>query len=153
MECSRCGSQNIKTFEMAHASHNVGISSWNSVVKLLLLSSLGLLIKPDRNSVANITAPPEKPFPLLAVVFGFLFFSTLVWLVNIYQRRGLDYSEIRKALVVNAIMFVIASVVVSWDIIRCAKARKKYPELLDRWVHSWICLQCGTRHEVREQVA
>ncbi len=152
MECSHCGSQNMKTFEMAHASYNVGVNSWDSIGKVMLLGPLGLLIKSNRNSVANITAPPEKPFPLLAVVFGFLFFSTLVWLVSIYRRRGLGYGETQDALVVNAIMFVIASVIVSWDIIRWAKARKKYPELLDTWIHSWICLQCGTTYEVREQI-
>ncbi len=150
MECSRCSSQNIKTFEMAHASYNFGVSSGDSIVKFLLLGPLGLMIKPRRNSVASITAPPEKPFPILGVVFGFLFLSTMVWLVSIYLRRGLDYRETQNALLFNAVMFVIASVVVSWDFIRCARARKKYPELLDQWVHSWICLQCGTTYEVRE---
>src|SRR5437764_533960 len=108
MECSRCDSQNIKTFEMAYASYSAGVSSWDSLVKFLLLGPLGLLIKPGRNRVADITAPPEKPSPLLAVVFGFLFFSTLVWLVSIYSRRGLNYPETLDALIVNAIMLVIA---------------------------------------------
>lgn len=96
MECSRCGSQNIKTFEMAHASYNVGSSSWDSVVKFSLLGPLGLLIKPNRNSVAHKTAPPENTFPILAVVFCFLFFSTLIWLINIYQRRGLVRIDVGK---------------------------------------------------------
>jgi hypothetical protein len=151
MECSRCGSQNMKTFQMAYASYDTGVNSWESVVKFMLLGPLGLLIKPNRNSVASMTAQPEKPFPLLAVVFGFLFFSTLVWLISISLRRGLDYRETQDALIVNAIMFVIASVVMSWDIIRYRKARKKYPEMLDQWIHSWICLQCGTTYEIRDQ--
>jgi hypothetical protein len=141
----------MKTFEMAHASYNVGVNSWDSIGKFMLLGPLGLLMKPNRNSVANSTAPPEKPFPILAVIFCFLFFSTLIWLVSIYQRRGLDYGETQNALVVSAIMFIIASVIVSWDMIRCAKARKKYPELLDNWIHSWICLQCGATYEIRKQ--
>jgi hypothetical protein len=153
MECSHCGAQNIKTFEMAHVSYNVGISSWDTIAKLLLLGPLGLLIKPKRNSVADITAPPTKPFPLLAVIFCFLFLSTLIWLVSIYWRRGLSYGETQDALLVNAILFVIASVGVSWDIIRFVKARKKYPEMLDLWGHSWICLQCGKRYEDREHIA
>jgi hypothetical protein len=150
MECSRCGSQNIKTFEMAHASFNVGVSSWDSIGKILLLGPLGLMIKPGRNSVASITAPPEKPFPILGVVFGFLFLSTMVWLVSIYLRRGWDYRETQDALMFNAVMFVIASAVMGWDFIQCAVARKRYPELLDQWIHSWICLQCGTTYEVRK---
>jgi hypothetical protein len=30
------------------------------------------LIKPTRNSVARTTSPPEKPIPVLAMVFAFL---------------------------------------------------------------------------------
>lgn len=150
MQCSRCGSQNMKTFEMAHASYNVAISSWDGAVKFLLFGPLGLFIKSNRNSVASITSPPEKPFPIFAGVFSFLFLSTLVWLISIYLRRGSDYGETQAALLVNAMMFIVASVIVSWDIIRCTKARRKYPELVDKWVHSWICLQCGTTSEVRK---
>ena len=137
---------------MAYASYNAGDSSWDAVIKFLLLGPLGLLLRPGRNSVAETTAPPEKPFPLLAVVFGLLFFSTLVWLFSIYSRRGLSYPETQDALVVNALMLLVASAVISWDVVRCARAKKRYPELMDRWVHSWICLQCGTTYEVREQL-
>jgi hypothetical protein len=152
MECSRCGSHNVKTFEMAYASYNVGLSSWDTLVRLLLLGPLGLLIRPRRNSVAEITAPPEKPFPLLSLVLGCVFFSTMVWLVSIYRRRGLSYPETQDALMVNGVLLIITLVVVSLDVIRFVKARREYPERLDKWVHSWICLQCGTRYEVREQI-
>lgn len=150
MECLRCGSQNMKTFEMAYASHNVGISSWSGFAKFMLFGYLGFFIKPNRNSVAGITSPPEKPFPVLAVVFSFLFIAPLVFFISSYLRRGLDYGGTQDALLVSAIMLVIAALTVSWDIIRCAKARKKYPVLLDKWIHSWICLQCGTTYEVRD---
>jgi hypothetical protein len=65
-------------------------------------------------------------------------------------RRGLEYPETQTALWVNALMFVLASLIVTWDIIRCIKARKAYPESLDKWVHSWICLQCGKTYEIRD---
>jgi hypothetical protein len=152
MECSRCGSHNVKTFEMAYASFNVGLSSWDTLIRVLLLGPLGLLIKPRRNGIADMTAPPEKPFPLLAVVVGFVFFCTLVWLVSIYRRRGPSYPETQDALIVNAVLLVITLVVVSLDVARFVKAKREYPERLDTWVHSWICLQCGTRYEVREQI-
>jgi len=42
MECSRCGSQNIKTFEMAHAPYNVGISVSNRFLRLSLYGPPGL---------------------------------------------------------------------------------------------------------------
>lgn len=150
MECSRCGSQNMKTFEMAHASYNIGISSWGRFVKLVVFGPLGLFIKPKRNSVANTTSPPEKPFPVFAVLFSFLFLSTLLWLMSIYLRKGSDYGETQIALLVNAIMLVMVSAIVSWDLVRYRKAKKKYPEKLDKWTHSWICLQCGTTNEVRD---
>ncbi len=153
MECSRCGSHNVKTFEMAYASYNVGLSSRDALVRFLLLGPLGLLIKPQRNSVADITAPPKEPFPILSLVLCCVFFSTLAWLASIYQRRGLSYPETQDALMVNAVLLVITLAVVSWDVIRFVKARREYPERLDRWFHSWICLQCGTSYEVREQVA
>ncbi|SRR5579885_1016821 len=153
MECSRCGSQNVKTFGMAYASYNAGDSSWDAVVKFLLLGPLGLLLRPGRNSVAETTAPPEKSFPLLAVIFGLLLFSTLIWLVSIYSRRGLSYPETQDALIVNAFVLLVASAVIVWDIVRYVRARREYPELMDRWIHSWICLQCGTTYEVREQMA
>jgi hypothetical protein len=153
MECSRCGSHNVKTFEMAYASYNVGLSSSDALIRLLLLGPLGLLIKPRRNSVADITAPPEKPFPILSLVLGFTFFWTLVWLVSIYRRRGLSYPETHDALIVNGVLLIITLAVVSLDVIRLVKARREYPERLDKWFHSWICLQCGTMYEVREQVA
>jgi hypothetical protein len=137
---------------MAYASHNVGVGSWDAVVKFLLLGPRGLLIRPGQNSVADITAPPEKPFPVLASVFCFLFLSTLVWLIIIYARRGLSYGETQTALAVNAVMLVAASVIVSWDIARCVKARRMYPKLLDKWSHSWICMQCGRVYEVHEQL-
>jgi hypothetical protein len=136
---------------MAHASYNVGLSSRDTLVRLLLLGPLGLLIKPRRNSVADLTAPPEKPFPILSLVLGFVCFSTLVWLVNIYRRRGLSYPETQDALIVNGVLLVITLAVVSVEVIRLVKARREYPERLDKWVHSWICLQCGTMYEVREQ--
>jgi hypothetical protein len=43
MECSRCGSQNVRTFEMAHASYNVRPGSWNRLYKALLFGPLGFL--------------------------------------------------------------------------------------------------------------
>lgn len=152
MECSRCGSHNVKTFEMAYASYSFGLTARDTLVRLLLLGPLGLLVKPRRNSVADITAPPEKPFPVLSLVIGFVFFSTLVWLFSIYRRRGTSYPETQDALIVNGVLLVITPVVVSMDIIRFVKARRAYPERLDKWVHSWICLQCGIRYEVREQL-
>lgn len=132
---------------MAHASYNIGISSWGRFVKLVVFGPLGLFIKPKPNSVANTTSPPEKPFPAFALVFSFLFVSTLLWLMSIYLRKGSDYGETQIALLVNATMLVIVFAVVSWDLVRCTKARKKYPERLDRWIRSWICLQCGTTYE------
>lgn len=68
MECSHCGSQNVKTFVMAHASHDVGVGSWHPAVRFFLLGSLGLLARHGRNSVAGITAPPERPFPWAAAL-------------------------------------------------------------------------------------
>ena len=148
MECSRCGSQNIKTFEMAHASYNIGISSWGRFVRLMIFGPLGLFIRPKRNSVVNTTSPPEKPFQVFAMLSILLFLGTLLWLANIYLRKGLDYGETLIALVVNAIMLVVVAAIVSWDLVRWKKARKKYPERLDKWTHSWICLQCGTTRDV-----
>jgi hypothetical protein len=137
---------------MAYASYSFGLTARDTLVRLLLLGPLGLLVKPRRNSVADITAPPEKPFPVLSLVIGFVFFSTLVWLFSIYRRRGPSYPETQDALIVNGMLLVITLVVVSMDIIRFVKARRAYPERLDKWVHSWICLQCGIRYEVREQL-
>jgi hypothetical protein len=137
---------------MAYASYSFGLTARDTLVRLLLLGPLGLLVKPRRNSVADITAPPEKPFPVLSLVIGFVFFSTLVWLFSIYRRRGTSYPETQDALIVNGVLLVITPVVVSMDIIRFVKARRAYPERLDKWVHSWICLQCGIRYEVREQL-
>ena len=150
MECSRCGSQNMKTFEMAHASYNIGISSWGRFVRLMIFGPLGLFIRPKRNSVVNTTSQPEKPFPVFAILSILLFLGTLLWLTTIYLRKGSDYGETIIALVVNGIMLIIVFAIVCWNIVRCAKARKKYPERYDKWKHSWICLQCGTTCEVRD---
>jgi hypothetical protein len=143
MECSRCGSQNVKTFEMAHASYNVGISSWNRLVRLVYFGPLTLLIKPTRNSVARITSPPEKPVPVLALVLAFLFLSTLIWLITAYRRDGLEDHETQTALIINALLFVVGLIVAIRDISRCIRARSQYSEKFDKWIHSWICLQCG----------
>lgn len=148
MECTRCGSQNVKTFEMAHASYNVGISSWGRFVRIIYFGPLTLLIKPTRNSVARTTSPPEKPVPVLALVFAFLFLSTLIWLTIAYRRDGLGDQETQTALVVNAILFVVGLIIAIWDISRCIRARDQYPEKFDEWIHSWICLQCGTTYKV-----
>jgi hypothetical protein len=153
MECSRCGSPNVKTFEMAHAPYDHGFHSWDALFRVLLLGPLGLLVKPRRNSVADMIAPPEKPFPVLAVVVGFVFICTLAWLSSVYQRRGLDYPETRDALLVNAVLLVITLAVVSQDLARFVKAKREFPKRLDTWAHSWICLQCGTTYEIREQEA
>lgn len=150
MECSRCGSENVKTFEMAHSSYNVGISSWNRFVRLIYFGPLSLFIKPTRNSVARTTSPPEKPVPVLALVFGFLFLSTLMWLIIAYRRDGLGDQETRTALVINVLLFVIGFIIAIWDISRCIRARRQYPERFDTWIHSWICLQCGTTYNIRD---
>ena len=148
MECSRCGSQNIKTFEMAHASYNVGIGSWNRFLRLSVFGPPGLFIKPTQNSVVRKTSPPGKPIPALALVSVFVFFSTLIWLLVAYRRDGFEDTETQTALVINVIVFIVTSIIVIWDIIRSVKARKNYPEKLDDWVHSWICLQCGTIYKL-----
>src|ERR1041384_1822775 len=111
MECSRCGSQNVKTFEMAHASYNVGIGSWGRFVRLIYFGPLTFLIKPTRNSVARTTSPPEKPIPLLALLFAFLFLSTLIWLFIAYGRDGLQDHETQTALVINALVFVVGLII------------------------------------------
>ena len=146
MECTRCGSQNVKTFEMAHASYNVGVSSWGRVDRLVYFGPLSLLIKPTRNSVALTTSPPEKPIPVLALVAAFLFFLTLIWLVIAFRRDGFEDHETQTALVINAILFVVGLVVAIWDISRCIRARGQYAEKFDEWIQSWICLQCGTTY-------
>lgn len=148
MECSRCGSQNIKTFEMAYASYNVGINSWSRFPKLALFGLPGLFMKPSQNTVARRTSPPEKPIPALALVFVFVFLLTLTWLIAIYVRKGFEDPETQTAFVVNAVVFVATSIVVIWDVKRSMKARKTYAERLDDWIHSWICLQCGTTYKL-----
>jgi hypothetical protein len=148
MECSRCGSQNIKTFEMAHASYNVGISAWNRLLKLSLFGIPGLFMTPSQNSVVRRTSPPAKPIPALALVSVFVFLGTLAWLVAAYRRDGFEDTETQTALVINVMLFIITSIIVVWDIIRSIKARRNYPERLDDWVHSWICLQCGTTYKL-----
>ena len=148
MECSRCGSQNVKTFEMAHASYNLGISSWGGFVRLVYFGPLSLLIKPTRTSVARITSPPEKPVPVLALVLAFLFLSTLIWLIVAYRRDGLGDHETQTALVINALLFVVGLMIAIWHISRCIGARGQYREKIDEWIHSWICLQCGTTYKV-----
>lgn len=148
MECSRCGSQNIKTFEMAHASYNAGISSWGRFAKLFFLGPGALFIRPRQNSVAQRTAPPAKPFPVLVPVFVFLFSATLIWLGSVYFRKGFEYRESQTALLINALLFVIGLIVVIWDISRYIRARTQYPEKLDEWTHSWICLQCGITYRM-----
>ena len=148
MECTRCGSQNVKTFEMAHASYNVGISSWNRFVRLIYFGPFSLLIKPTKNSVARTTSPPEKPAPVLALVFAFLFLSTLIWLIIAYRREGLGDPETQTALIINALLFMVGLIIAIWDISRCIRARSQYPEKFDEWIHSWICLQCGTMYKV-----
>lgn len=148
MECTRCGSQNVKTFEMAHASYNVGISSWGRFVRLIYFGPLSLFIKPTKNSVAHTTSPPEKPVPVLALVFAFLFLSTLLWLIIAYRRDGLDDHETQTALVINAILFVVGLIIAIWDIRRCIRVRRHHRAKLDEWIHSWICLQCGTTYKV-----
>ncbi len=148
MECSRCGSQNIQTFQMAHASHNVGINSWNRFTKLWFFGPVGLFIKPNRNSLAYTTSPPEKPFPVLGVAFVVLFLLGLVWLMNVYQRDGLGDGETQTALIVNFVLFVVAAIILIWDSNRCIKARRKYPEMFDDWSHSWICLRCGSTYKL-----
>ena len=153
MVCSRCGSHNVKTFKMAHAPYDHGFNSWDALFRVLLLGPLGLLIKPRRSSVADMVAPPEKPFPVLAVVVVFVFFWTMAWLVDVYQRRGPSYPETRGALIVNAVLLVISLAVVSLDVALFVKAKREYPKRLDTWDHSWICLQCGTTYEIREQEA
>src|ERR1051325_1970268 len=114
MECSRCGSQNVKTFEMAHASYNMGISSWSRFVRLVYFGPLSLLIKPTRNSVARITSPPAKPVPVLALVFAFLFLSTLMWLTIAYRSDGFEDHETQTALIINAILFIVGLIVAIW---------------------------------------
>jgi transposase-like protein len=148
MECPRCGSQNVKTFEMTHASYNVGISSWTRFVRLMYFGPLTLLIKPTRNTVARTTSPPEKPIPVLALVFAFLFLSTLIWLIIAYRRDGLEDHETQTALVINAILFVVGLIIAVWDISRCIRVRSRYPQRFDEWIHSWICLQCGRTYKV-----
>lgn len=148
MECSRCGSQNIKTFEMAHATYNVGIDASNRFRRMLLYGPLGLLIKPSQNSVARRTSPPEKPVPALALISVLFFVATLVWLIVTYGRRGFENAGTQTALVSNVLVFILTSLIVIWDVTRSLKARRKYPERFDDWVHSWICLQCGTTYKL-----
>ena len=148
MECSRCGSQNIKTFEMAHASYNVGISAWNRFLKLALFGLPGLFIKRSQNSVIRRTSPPERPIPALGLILVFVFFSTLMWLIAVYTRDGFEDAETQTALIVNAVVFIVTSIVVIWDVNRSMKARRYYAERLDDWIHSWICLQCGTTYKL-----
>lgn len=145
--CSRCGSPNIKTFEMAYASHGGG-DSRDNYLKFIAFGPLSLLVRSNQNSVVERTSPPEKPFPAWAVLFAVLFLGSLAWLASDYLSRGVDYGETRIALRVTAVLFIVASSVVIWDLVRFNRAKKQYPELLGKWSRSWICLQCGTTREI-----
>jgi|GEM_PF-6554860 len=148
MECSRCGSQNLKTFEMAHASYNIGINAWNRFLKLALFGLPGLFMKPSQNTVARRTSPPDKPIPVFALVFVFVFLLALTWLIAVYIREGFEDPETQTAFVVNGVGFVVATIVAIWDVNRAIRARRVYAERLDDWIHSWICLQCGTTYKL-----
>lgn len=147
IECSRCGSPNIKTFEMAYAAHGGG-NSEDSYLKFIAFGPLAVFFRSNQNSVVERTAPPEKPFPILAGLFVILFLGTSAWFLTNYSNRGFSYGETRLAFWVNAVMFFVACAVIIWDLRRFIRAKKQYPQLLDRWHQSWICLQCGTTQEI-----
>lgn len=148
MECSRCGSHNTQTFRMAHASNSMGINSWDRFVKVLLFGPVGFFIKPRRNSLADITAPPEKPLPVLGLAFVIWFLLSLLWLMSVYRRDGFEDSETQTALIVNFVLFIVAAIILIWDVNRFISARRKYPEMLEDWSHSWICLRCGSTYKL-----
>ena len=145
--CSRCGSPNVKTFEMAYASHGGG-DSRDSYLKFIAFGPLSLFVRSNQNSVVERTSPPDKAFPAWAVLFAVLFLGSFAWLASDYLSRGFDYGETRTALWVTAVLFIVAFGVVIWDLVRFNRAKKQYPQLLDKWSHSWICLQCGTTREI-----
>lgn len=144
--CSRCGSPNVKTFEMAYASHGGGDS--HDYLRFIAFGPLVLFFRSRQNSVVERTSPPEKPFPVWAALLAILFLGTSAWFLTDYSSRGFSYGETRLAFWVSAVMLFVASAVIIWDLRRFNRAKKQYPELLDNWERSWICLQCGTTQEI-----
>ena len=65
-----------------------------------------------------------------------------------YLRDGLEDAEAQIALLVNVLVFVVATIIVTWDVNRWISAKRNYPKMLDNWIHSWRCLQCGTTYKL-----
>ena len=131
--CPRCKSDNIQSFPMAFQN---GISNMNSVsVGAGFAGKFGVGTAINRGiqqtQISKITAPPAKKrylfkslgcllaLCLVQLVIGGIFGSILGWVVF---AAGIYYFIYQGAYLWN---------------------RDKYPQLMEQWQHSYICMKCG----------
>lgn len=146
MNCPRCGSTNMKTFEMAYAlSPASSIRSWHPVFKFWLFGPLGFLFRRDPNSLTEITAPPSKPFPTWTAIFSVLLMLSILLLVAKASSRGLDYRETQNYMISSTVLLVLTLAALALEVPRYVQAKRRYPHAMEEWKNSLICMQCGNR--------
>lgn len=138
--CSKCGSENTQSFEMAYHGgtnqNNFSGSGYSFHAGNVNVSGTSY----NQSSLAAITSPPKSPNPfLLAIILTFVIpiisFVPLVLAYFISPFKFALYIIIDIGLIVGAYVFC--------GIFLSPPAWAKYKERTAQWNRSWICLRCG----------
>ena len=146
MHCSRCSSENVKTFQMIYeAGTSQGASDYSGD------SSSGSSTHSSQTKLAERCAPPEEPYPsgffhLLAIVGSPVFM--LNFLEGVLPEQAIVFlgsfrgtSGFILFLIISAIAILFAYIIryLIWS----RKLWRRYHMDMLVWENRWICMKCG----------
>ena len=137
--CPHCHSDNIQRFELIYhgsvtnsSSSTVGIGYGGGGLGIGTAST-------DTKSITNLgklVAPPEKRSYLWSIVGGLIGVCILQGILQFIFGRV--FGGLMSWVAFAGMIYLIYQEVYCWN-------RDVYPQLMDQWYHSYLCMKCGNR--------
>ena len=137
--CPHCHSDNIRRFELIYhgsitnsSSSTIGVGYGGGGFGIGSAST-------DTTSITNLgktVAPPEKRSYIWSIIGGLIGVCLLqVFLQFIFGRT---FGGLMSYVAFAGMVYLIYQEVYCWN-------RDVYPQLINQWQHSYLCLKCGNR--------
>lgn len=140
-QCPRCHSENIQSYPVIHST---GFSKINlTTVGVGFSDSLGVGRAEShgtkQTNLAAFTTPPKKKSVWKRFLFTWAIGSgPIVWILRLCR-----FDLIAKIAEIGSLILgcILAYLAFQWN-------KSVFPQLIQDWEHSYICLRCGARFKL-----
>lgn len=136
--CPHCHSDNIQRFELIF-NGNISNSS-SSTVGIGYAGGFGIgTAETNTTSITNLgasVAPPEKKGYIKTFILGLIAIAIIQVLIQAILGRVIG--SLLSYVAFGGLIYYMYKEIYLWN-------RDVFPQLIDQWHHSFLCLKCGHR--------